>query len=138
MSRSTEARHRANRLHIGTEGSATGLSSSPRNMQATIALSGCAAGLQRRQAAKQLPQAAAKPVAARRQAVIVRAEGEGAAAPGIETKGPNMTALKVGRLQIGRAPGRRGHDGAAARPSASPPPPLNPVALDARRRSMPR
>ncbi|KAI7835759.1 hypothetical protein COHA_010337 [Chlorella ohadii] len=64
-------------------------------MQATVALSGCAAGLtQRRATPQKLSQAAAKPVAARRQAVRVRAEGEGAPAAGIETQGPNMTALK--------------------------------------------
>ncbi len=68
-------------------------------MQATVALSGCAAGLtQRRAAPQKLSQAAAKPLAARRQAVRVRAEGEGAPAPGIETQGPNMTALKVSML----------------------------------------
>ncbi|PRW57104.1 beta-hydroxyacyl-ACP dehydratase [Chlorella sorokiniana] len=64
-------------------------------MQATVAHSCSAAALTQRRAAapKQLSQAAAKP-SARRQAVRVRAEGEGAPATGIETKGPNMTALK--------------------------------------------
>lgn len=51
---------------------------------------------QRRAVAQQPAHAPARPAVARRQAVRVRAEGEAAPAPGIETKGPNMQALKVG------------------------------------------
>ena len=65
-------------------------------MQAVATQSLCAGALTQRRAVPQLAAAPSRPAAARRQAVRVRAEGEAAPAPGIETKGPNMVALKVG------------------------------------------